>query len=207
MPTTGSRKLRWLNPMDHFEKLSDEELAAIASDGSEAAFAVLVDRYTHPVYRLAYGITGIAQESEDIVQETFIKAFSHIETYSPSKAAFKTWLLTIARNQSINVFSSLKRKALRFLNELDADENRGRSDNPFSASPHDVENLLSMKQEVFRVEEALKSLPERQRTAVLLKAKESMSYDEIARIMNTSSSSVESLIFRARKRLMEILDD
>lgn len=193
--------------MDRFEKLSDEELAAMASDGSETAFAILVDRYTHPVYRLAYGITGIAQEAEDIVQETFIKAFSHIETFSPSKAAFKTWLLTIARNQSINVFGSLKRKALRFLNELDADENRGRSDNPFFAEPQDVENQLSMKQEVFRVEQALMRLPERQRTAVLLKAKESMSYDEIARIMNTSSSSVESLIFRARKRLMEILED
>jgi RNA polymerase sigma factor (sigma-70 family) len=193
--------------MDNFERHSDEELAALARDGSEAAFTVLVDRYTHPVYRLAYGITGIAQEAEDIVQETFIKAFSHLETFSPSKAAFKTWLLTIARNQSINVFSSLKRKALRFLNDLDVDENPGRSNNPFSSAQQDVENLLAEKQEFLRVEQALMRLPERQRTAVLLKAKEDMSYDEIARIMNTSSSSVESLIFRSRKKLLEILRD
>jgi RNA polymerase sigma factor (sigma-70 family) len=193
--------------MDNFERHSDEELAALARDGSEAAFTVLVDRYTHPVYRLAYGITGIAQEAEDVVQETFIKAFSHLETFSPSKAAFKTWLFTIARNQSINVFSSLKRKALRFLNDLDVDENPGRSDNPFSSTQQDVENLLAEKQELLRVEQALMRLPERQRTAVLLKAKEDMSYDEIARIMNTSSSSVESLIFRGRKKLLEILGD
>lgn len=193
--------------MDNLERLSDEELASLAKDGTEAAFAVLVDRYTHPVYRLAYGITGIVQEAEDVVQETFIKAFNHIETFSPSKAAFRTWLLTIARNQSINVFSSLKRKALRFLNELDVEENPGRSDNPFSSASLDVEALLSVKQEFLRVEQALRKLPERQRTAVMLKAKEGMSYDEIACVMNTSSPSVESLIYRGRKRLLEILDD
>jgi RNA polymerase sigma-70 factor (ECF subfamily) len=193
--------------MDRFERHSDEELAALAISGSESAFSVLVDRYTHVVYRLAFGITGVAQEAEDIVQETFIRAFSHLDTFSPSKAAFKTWLLTIARNQSINVFSSLKRKALRFLNEMDVEEHPGCSDNPFSPQKQNVEDLLSMKQEFLRVERALVKLPERQRTAVLLKAKENMSYEEIASVMNTSSSSVESLIFRARKRLLEILDD
>jgi RNA polymerase sigma-70 factor, ECF subfamily len=188
--------------MDRFERLSDEELAALSKGGSESAFTVLIDRYSYPVYRLAYGITGIAQEAEDIVQETFFKAFRHLESFSPSKAAFKTWLLAIARNQSLNVFSSLKRKTLRFLNEMDMD-----GAYPFSSARQNVENLLSVKQEVLRVEKALMKLPKRQRTAVLLKAQENLSYDEIAHVMNTSSSSVESLIFRARKRLLEILKE
>lgn len=193
--------------MPHLDKLSDEELAAMAKDGVETAFAVLVDRYSSLVHRVAYGITGVTQEAEDIVQETFLKAFSHIASYSPAKAAFKTWLLTITRNQSINVFSSLKRRTLRFFNDLDAEAGPSSSDNPFSGATRDAEDLLSVKQEYFKVEQALRKLPERQRTALLLKAQEDLSYSEIARIMNTTASSVESLIFRARKKILESSDD
>ena len=64
-----------------------------------------------------------------------------------------------------------------------------------------------MKQEYSRVEQALERLPERQRTVTLLEAQQDMSYDQIAQVMNTSVSSVESLIFRGRKRLLEMLED
>ena len=106
------------------------------------------------------------------------------------------------------MFGSVKRRTLRFLSEFDVDE-RGTecSNNPFSGLDKDAESLLAMKQEYFRVEQALEKLPERQRTAMLLKAQQDMSYDQIAQVMNTSVSSVESLIFRGRKRLLEILKD
>jgi RNA polymerase sigma factor (sigma-70 family) len=185
---------------------TDEELAFEARNGSEVAFNELVDRYAQSVYRMGYGITGNRQESEDIVQETFFKAFRHVESFSPEKASFKTWLLTIARNQSINVFSSLKRKAMTFFS---ADEDEAQSyshtDNPFQ-SRHDPETQLAIKQEHKKVEDALQKLSERQRTAIILKAQENLSYEEIAAIMKTSASSVESLIFRARRKLVEILE-
>jgi RNA polymerase sigma-70 factor (ECF subfamily) len=193
--------------MDHLNQLSDEELAELARDGIQSAFSVLVDRYANVVYRLAYGITGVVQDAEDIVQETFLKAFSHISAFSPSKASFKTWLLTIARNQSINVFSSLKRRTLRFLNELDADTESHGAGNPFRSASQDAEELMSVKQEYRKVKQALRKLPERQRTAVLLKAQENMSYSDIARIMNTTASSVESLIFRARKKILDMVEE
>jgi RNA polymerase sigma-70 factor, ECF subfamily len=194
--------------MPYHDNPTDEELALSAQRGSEKDFDVLVDRYTPAVYRLARGITGGPQDAEDVVQETFLRAFKHLDSFAPSKATFKTWLLTIARNQSINVFGSLKRRTLRFLSDFDIDE-RGPdvSDNPFSNRGMDTESLLVMKQEYSRVERALHKVPERQRTAMLLKAQEDMSYDQIAGVMNTSVSSVESLIFRGRKRLLEILED
>ncbi len=134
---------------------TDEELAFEARNGSEVAFNELVDRYAQTVYRVGYGITGNRQETEDIVQETFFKAFRHVESFSPDKASFKTWLLTIARNQSINVFSSLKRKAMTFFS---ADENEAQSyshtHNPFQ-SQHDPETQLSIKQEHKKVEDAV----------------------------------------------------
>jgi RNA polymerase sigma-70 factor (ECF subfamily) len=186
---------------------NDEELVAEAQKGSDLDFSILVDRHTNAVYRLAYGITRNAQEAEDIVQETFLKAFKHLDSFSPEKANFRTWLLTITRNQSINVFSSLKRKTLRFVTSADDDDRDYDSVGNSHSAYGNPERLLSAKQEHRKVEQALAQLPERQRTAILLKAQESMSYEEIASIMGASASSVESLIFRARKRLMEILEN
>ena len=82
----------------------DEELVLRAQNGSEAHFGALVDRYTPNVYRLALGITGDHLEAEEVVQETFLRAYKHLDRFTASKAAFKTWLLAIARNQSINIF-------------------------------------------------------------------------------------------------------
>jgi RNA polymerase sigma-70 factor (ECF subfamily) len=190
------------------DSVTDEELVQQAQQGSEAAFNALVDRHTALVYRLAHGITHSTQEAEDIVQETFLRVFRHLDGFSPSKATFKTWLLTIARNQSINVFSALKRKAMRFVGDFpEEDRNPHVADNPFSSQAQDLETLLGTKQEFLQVEQAIEALPQRQRTALLLKSQEDMSYEEIAGIMNTSVSSVESLIFRARKRLVEVMEE
>jgi RNA polymerase sigma-70 factor (ECF subfamily) len=92
--------------MPYHDDLTDEELALRAQAGSEQDFDALVNRYAPAVYRLARGITRGSQDAEDVVQETFLRAFKHLDSFSPSKATFKTWLLTIARNQSINVLSS-----------------------------------------------------------------------------------------------------
>jgi RNA polymerase sigma-70 factor (ECF subfamily) len=187
--------------------VSDEDLVEQAQKGSEAHFNLLVDRHTPTVYRLALGITRNHHEAEDIVQETFVKVFSNLHRYSPAKAGFKTWLLTIARNQSINVFNSLKRKTARFLTEYDLNEhNQEIGGNPFTPEYRNAEQVLSLKQEMARTQSALNKLPERQRTALLLKSQEGLSYDEIASIMKASASSVESLIFRARKKLLEVLE-
>lgn len=192
--------------MNHVGPQSDEELVRLAQNGSEAHFEFLVERHTASVYRLALGITSDPMEAEEVVQETFLRAFRHLDRFSPSKASFKTWLLAIARNQSINVFKFLKRKATRFLSDSDPDDHEPGAGNPFSLNCKDAETLLCTKQECARVEQALANLPERQRTALLLKCEEQMSYEQIASIMGTSVSSVESLIFRARKRLLETAD-
>lgn len=194
--------------MPHYGNPTDDELALKAQSGSEEDFNVLVDRYTPVVYRVARGITGAPQDAEDVVQETFLRAFKHLDSFTPSKATFKTWLLTIARNQSINLLGSLKRRTLRFLAEFDIDDHSADiSEGPFAGCSTNMESMLEMKQEYSRVEQALKKVPERQRTALLLKVQEDMTYEQIACVMNVSVSSVESLIFRSRKKLLEILGD
>jgi RNA polymerase sigma-70 factor (ECF subfamily) len=117
-------------------------------------------------------------------------------------------LLTIARHQSINVFTALKRKAVRFLSDAASNDPAIADSTDSRGHVHrGPETELSVKQEFSRVHAALQSLPERQRSALLLKAQEDMSYEEIAAVMQVTVSSVESLIFRARRKLLELLED
>jgi RNA polymerase sigma-70 factor (ECF subfamily) len=193
--------------MSHRQNVTDEELVQRAQQGSQAAVHSLVDRYTPSIYRIAFGITRRHQDAEDIVQETFLKLFSNLGQYSPDRGLFKTWLFTIARNQSINAFASLKRSVVRFLADTLEDDHLSYSSHAEDSAGRNPESQLASKQELARVEDALAKLPERQRTALLLKAQEGMSYEEIASVMSASVSSVESLIFRARKRIMELTED
>lgn len=194
--------------MSRFEKLTDEQILEEALKGSERHFDALVDRYTPLIYRLARGITGSHAEAEDVVQETFLRIFKNLDSFSSEKANFKTWALTIARNQSINTLASIKRKALQFFGDRDEDEPELEfSFNPMSAGPQDAETLMSIKQKFSQLEKALKKIPERQKTALLLKSQENLSYEEISKIMSVSVSSVESLIFRGRKKLLDLMEN
>jgi len=193
--------------MSHQHAVTDEELVTRAQRGSQEAFHTLVDRYTPSLYRMALGITRSSQDAEDIVQETFLKLFNNLSQYSPDRGLFKTWLFTIARNQSINVFSALKRSVVRFFGEVKEDDLAPRSSNSDEQLQHNPGLQLEWKQQMALVQEALSKLPERQRTALLLKAQEGMSYEEIASVMNASVSSVESLIFRARKKVLELTEE
>lgn len=193
----------------NFESLTDEEIVGHIRNGAEDAFGELVERHSSTVLRVALMITRRPQEAEDIVQDTFFQAFKSLDSFSADKAQFKTWLLTIARNRSINVFASIKRKATLLFSELDGKDDEGSiaAENLFGSQEPDSEAMLGVKQEYAQVKAALGNLPERQRTALMLKARENLSYEAIAIVMNTSASSVESLIFRARKKLIGLLAD
>ena len=193
--------------MGRFEDLSDQELIVAARGGSEHYFGELVDRHTTIVYRVARSITGSHEEAEDVVQESFLRAFKSLDRFDESKSTFKTWLITIARNQSINIVSSFRRKAFKFFSDHEEGEPELEfASNPLSQEPLDAETQLSLKRQYQAMDKALKKLPERQRTALLLKSQECLSYHEIATVMGISVSSVESLIFRARKKIIELVE-
>ncbi len=184
--------------------MTDEQLVEQALNGIDAGFNLLVERYYQSVFRVALGISGSREDAEEIAQETFLKAFKNLKTYSPDKAVFKTWLFTIARNESLNLVGAFKRKVARFFSESYEDRYDSHTDpNAFRSYQRSAESLLVEQQQLAAVDRAVKELPERQRTALLLKVYEELSYKEISEIMDVSPSSVESLIFRARKTIME----
>ncbi len=186
---------------------SDKDLINGVINGSDEAFNIIVERYASLVFNIALKITGSHEDAEDVVQETFIRVHKSIGAYSESKASFKTWLLTITRNQSINTFSSIKRRTSRFLNAALGDPQENISiEQSFSSNKPSPEKSLIEKQELKILNDRLDMLPEKQRTALILRAWEQLSYQEIGLVMNLSVPSVESLIFRARKKLIGLLD-
>lgn len=172
-------------------EIEDQELVRQVLVGQTDDFRLLVDRYQQSILRFASGLLGNREEAQDVTQETFLAAFANLSGYDSSRAAFSTWLFTIARNRCINL---LKRSRPIALNELDLIE-----DVP-SADPI-VRQELSQ-----HLDRALAALPVKQRSAFVLAEIEELPYAEIARIERTSLGTVKSRIHRAKQRLQSLLE-
>jgi RNA polymerase sigma-70 factor, ECF subfamily len=183
---------------------SDETLIQALGNGDETALRTLVDRHTSSIYKFSVRYSGDESLAQDICQEVFLKVYRYARRYRPGMP-FKTWLFTIVRNTSIDLARSY---AYRKIHSLDAQYDTGfleaatQSLSQGSQTPE--EDYLS-KQTAQRVAYAVGSLPEKQRTAVILKYYEEMSTKEIADVMETTISSVESLLVRAKRNLLKLL--
>ena len=172
-------------------EIDDRELVGRVLAGHTADFRLLVDRYQQPLFRFASGLVGNWEEAQDVTQETFLAAFANLSSYDSSRAAFSTWLFTIARNRCINL---LKQRRPIPLNEPDSIRNAPSTD-PI------VSQELSQA-----LDRALATLPVEQRVAFILAEIEELPYDEIARIERTSLGTVKSRIHRAKQRLQSLLE-
>lgn len=166
--------------------------------GEEAAFRELIEAYGQLVFRTCMGILHDRQDADDVTQEVFIEVFRSIDRFR-SDAKISTWLYRIALNKSLNYLRDNRRHKNSLLI---------RDTVVVSSVPVSGESPLETLQEKERkkiLEQALDSLPERQKTAFVLSKYEDLSYKQIGEVMKLSVSSVESLIFRAKKNLQKKL--
>lgn len=186
------------------ERDPDTELMLRVKKGDEPAFEELVDKYKQPVLNLVYRILRDATEAEDLAQNVFVQVFKSADRYRV-EAKFSTWLFTIARNLCLN---ELRRRSRHPADSLEAagetqEDHRARQfEDKASVSAPD---LLLREELSAKVEDALGSLPENQRTAILLFKEKEMSYEEISKIMDCSLSATKSLIHRGRETLKQKL--
>lgn len=183
-----------------FETDPDSQLMLRVKHGDMGAFESLVEKFKQPVMGLVYRTLRDADEAEDIAQTVFIQVYKSRDRYQPS-ARFSTWLFTIARNFCLN---EIRRRVRHPADALDQ---------PLNDSDDTVGTLIpdatvrnagdqSLSGELERkVDEAVRDLPELQRTALLLCREEDVSYEEIAEVLGTSLSATKSLIHRARETL------
>jgi RNA polymerase sigma-70 factor (ECF subfamily) len=163
--------------------------------GDTAAFSNLVEAYQKPVYNLAYRMLGNSVEAEDAAQEAFIRAYTRLDTYDPSRK-FSSWMLSIASHYCIDVLRR-RRMTLLSIEELPpmADVSMPRSAHP--------EHLVARGQVAEKVQQLLGTLPEHYRTPIILRYWYDMSYREIAETMGVTESTVKTRLHRARARLAE----
>ncbi|HPF50382.1 MAG TPA: sigma-70 family RNA polymerase sigma factor [Draconibacterium sp.] len=184
--------------------MSDTEIINQLKQGNEAAFRKLVENYQKLVVNTCYGMVHNREDAEDIAQDVFVEVYRNVEHFR-ADARLSTWLYRIAVNRSLNhIRDNKKHKWFQsFENEVEAKNRQlmqvesSKSDQP----EYEMEN----KQRAIILHEAINSLTENQKVAFTLNKYEELSYQEISEVMDMSVSSVESLLFRAKKNLQKKL--
>lgn len=178
-------------------------LVAEAKAGSYEAFEDLVNRYEKKIYRLGLNLTGNPEDAEDILQETFLKAFEHLSDFRED-SRFYTWIVRIAINQGL--MKLRKRRGSKEVQIEDGENDDG------EVIPRDFADWRpNPEQELQRTEletilqNAAHSLPMTFRTVFFLRDVEGLSTEETAELLNLSEGAVKARLFRARLRLREEL--
>jgi RNA polymerase sigma-70 factor (ECF subfamily) len=183
---------------------SDPELVALTLKGEERAFRELVDRYRARIYTFVLRIVKDREEAGDIAQEAFIKVYSSLRSYDPSRN-FSSWLFKIAQNIAIDYLRKRRPEEI----SLDATFETGSGEVSLQIPSRELEpdrGIESM--EIHEaIEIAVADLGAIPRSAVLLRHVEGKSYEEIAEILGIPLGTVKTHIFRARRLLRAKLKD
>lgn len=173
----------------------DRQLVAQAQNGDPEAFAQLVGRYQKMVYNLALGKTGSHHDAEEVTQTAFLKAWQSIRSFQ-GKAAFSSWLYRLTANAAIDLLRQRRGPAL----SLDDPGLPPLADG--DPGPEEVSLAAERRRLLWQ---AIDRLPEAQRTPLVLREMEGLSYREIARALDLEEGTVKSRLARARLLLRQLL--
>jgi RNA polymerase sigma-70 factor, ECF subfamily len=181
---------------------TDAATVALARDGDSEAFRALVERHSRAVYRLAHRMTGSTQDAEDVVQETFLKAYKQLGRFE-SRANFSTWLHRIAVNCSIDL---IRARPHRETGHDGADLDQFGAEDRIHTGSASPERLMLSTEVQERVTSALSSLSAMERAAFALRHFEGQSIDEISRALGLKVNATKHSIFRAVKKMRVALE-
>jgi len=184
---------------------TDLEAAAEARKGDQLAFRALVERHSRSVFRLAFRMTGNEQDAEDMVQETFLRAYKQLHRFD-GRAAFSTWLYRIAANCSLDLLRARRtRKEQSGTAATDGDEKKTLLDTIASPAP-DPERIARSGQLAEMLEPALQQLSDTERTAFVLRHYEGHDIEEIAKVLGVNKGAAKHSVFRAVQKLRRVLE-
>ena len=183
--------------------MQERELVERLRAGDQDAYRLIVDTYQSMVLNCCFRFVSSKETAEDLTQEVFIEVHRSIRSFR-SESKFSTWLYRIAVTKSLDYTKSQKRKKrFGFLTSLaPGDESEAAS---VSSDLPDPQHMLENEERKNVLLWAVGSLPENQRIAFTLSKYDELNYAEIAEILQTTISSVESLIFRAKSNLKKKL--
>lgn len=178
--------------------MDEQRLVEAAQHGNVQAFNQLVLTYQQTAYNLAYRVLGDADKAADATQEAFLRGFQALSSFRGG--SFKAWILRITTNCSYDLLRSRQRRPTTPIDDLVEDDEHSRVLEDDQESPDDYVQRREMDG---LIQAALGTLPEDQRTVVVLSDIEGMSYGEIAQATLTSLGTVKSRLSRARAKLRD----
>jgi RNA polymerase sigma-70 factor (ECF subfamily) len=190
-----------------YDELRDDELVKLAGSGDATVFRMIMQRHNRRLYRVARGVLGDDAEAEDVVQETYVKAFENLALFR-GESSLATWLTRIAINEALG--RKRKRRPTTDLGDLDMIDEQGEArvlifpgvrmdSNPeANASRSEIRLLL---------ERAIDDLPEAFRIVFVMREVEQMSVAETASQLGIQPETVKTRLHRARRLLRETLEE
>lgn len=172
--------------------MTDSQLIREIKDGNVELYSELMQRYQRKILAFIFHMLKSAKLellAEDLCSETFYKAYRSLHSFREMDATFSTWLYTIARN---TVLSELRKQKAANVSLDEA------GFEPIASAELAPEQQLLRNERMAMVREAINNLPEKQRSALILREYDQLDYQEIANILGQTVSSVKSLLFRAR---------
>jgi RNA polymerase sigma-70 factor, ECF subfamily len=173
-----------------------------ARSGDSDAFRLLVEQHSRAIFRLAFRMTGNEEDAEDVVQETFLRAYRQLDKYE-ARSSFSTWLYRIASNYSLDLIRMRKRHEEK--RERGSVEDRDILQSIPMDSPG-PDRLFYGTQVKDRVNAALNELSAQERTAFVLRHFEGQSIQEIGEALGTGTNATKHSIFRAVQKLRKSLE-
>lgn len=181
---------------------TDAATVALARDGDSEAFRALVERHSRAVFRLAHRMTGNASDAEDVVQDTFLKAYRQLSRFE-SRANFGTWLHRIAVNCSIDL---IRARPHREAGHDSADLEQFGAGEAAEAGRPSPERLMLSAEVQARITGAMSALSQMERAAFVLRHFEGQSIEEISQALGLKTNATKHSIFRAVKKMRHALE-
>lgn len=184
--------------------LDERILVDLLKQGDESAFKTIVETWQDMVFNTALGIVQNAEDAEDIAQEVFVQVYQSIGSFK-GDSKFSTWVYRITVTKSLdNERRKKRKKRFAFVKSIFGEESQ------VVVHPPDFNHpgvALDKKEDAAALFRAIRILPDNQRTAFTLHKVEGLSYQEVSEVMQTTVSSVESLIHRAKNNLRKRLEE
>lgn len=185
----------------------DQELVDRARDGDTLAFDELVEKYTPKLYGLVYHMTSNHEDTNDVLQDVFAKAYRALKRFR-GKSTFYTWIYSIATNMTLNFLKKRNRRRSMSLDDVDSGIERDKDYiEAASRSGSDPVRETNISELQERLNTAMQQLSEDHRAVVTMFDIQGMPHAEIAKILGVSEGTVRSRLFYAHRQLQTHLDD
>ena len=188
----------------HLRELGDSAVVQAFLDGDQRAFGELVRRYDNRLVNFVYRTVGDRERAQDLVQETFVRVYRHLERFDQTKK-FSTWIYTIASNLAKNELRNRSRNPLVLFQAIKQNWDADHRPLEWEDTQYKPDDLYRKRFLREKVEEAVAQLPEHHRIVFVLRELEGKTYEEISDITGVNLGTVKSRLNRARNNFAQII--